>query len=793
MTKSINIVALKEQSAGRWRELLSTLGGVSADVLDGKNHPCPRCGGTDRFRMIDVDEGALLCNKCFRSNNGDGIAALQWLNGWSFPDALQHLGRYLGIDSNGNGQPKPDTLGIVAALKRVSVDSLKAYGATLAHRNGQPVVRVPCYNEAGEAHSYFDLGFSGDRLKKGMFRKGKGSSGLFFPGRLPAAGERWILCEGVKDACAYHAREYLACGLNTDQMAVKYARLFRGVNIIVMPDRTADAEAKAQKTAGKLHGVAASVRIGTLPLEIGGDADDARDVLKLDDGEALLRQAIADAVEWQPRADNAKEWQRNGDLIVIRPNSQPVAEVVESITNCLLAAGQLFVRTDQPVIIRPGTITPILNSRQLSGIINEFAEVLISTGEESSIYRPLPTEYGNVWLNRISVFEKLPKVRIFTRNPIYTADFRLAKPGFDPDSGIYYDGVPIVPSDNTHHLDELLQDFCWKTPGDRTNYIGILLTALLISKFIGSKPAVVFNGNQPELGKSILAQIIAIIRDGVPVETATYNPNDEEFEKRLGSIVRRGNTTIIIDNAKARGRVITIESAVLERSITDPILSFRLLGGSTDIRCENSHIFCITANTPEIGRDLITRSIIVSLYYEGDPTARAFRVVDPEGYASQYRVEVLSELCGMVERWKASGMPLASTKTRFNKKGWGNIIGGNLDTNGQPGFLKNASEAAEQMDAARREFGELVEAMSHSDRYYWTSAGLVKLAEEKGLLRWELGDGSARSKATRMGILTTRYIAERFELEGSAVAIFRQREGRRNREHFVEIEEDELF
>jgi hypothetical protein len=66
----------------------------------------------------------------------------------------------------------------------------------------------------------------------------------------------------------------------------------------------------------------------------------------------------------------------------------------------------------------------------------------------------------------------------------------------------------------------------------------MLLTAILVPRFIGSKPAALFNGNQALLGKSILAQIIAILRDGHPTETATYNPNDEEFEKRLGAIVR---------------------------------------------------------------------------------------------------------------------------------------------------------------------------------------------------------------------------------------------------------------
>jgi len=218
------------------------------------------------------------------------------------------------------------------------------------------------------------------------------------------------------------------------------------------------------------------------------------------------------------------------------------------------------------------------------------------------------------------------------------------RPGFDPQSGFYYAGPQIEPVAGTKHLDALLRDFCWKKPADRTNYLGILLTGLLVSRFIGSKPAALFNGNQPELGKSVLAQILAILRDGQHVETASYNPNDEEFENRIGTIVRRGVTTIIIDNAKARGRNAKIDSACLERSITDPILSYRLLGFSQEIRSENSHLFCITANSPDVSRDLITRCVVINLHYEGDPTKRSFSMDDPEAYVQTHRLELLGEL-----------------------------------------------------------------------------------------------------------------------------------------------------
>ncbi len=335
--------------------------------------------------------------------------------------------------------------------------------------------------------------------------------------------------------------------------------------------------------------------------------------------------------------------------IVVDPTTMPVADTLQKVTDQLLSTGNCFSRADQLVVIHDQSIAPVLSSPELAGLLNQHVEFYF-VDDQAGQYKPLPPAYANTWLNNRIETCRLPVIKLFTRNPVYTEDWRLVTPGYDEQSGICYAGPAVEVRNSTDHLDALLQDFCFKSPADRTNYIGMLLTALLIPRFVGSKPAALFNGNQPQLGKSILAQIIATLRDGHPAETATYNPNDEEFEKRLGAIVRRGVTTIIIDNAKGRARNPRIESACLERSITDPILSFRLLGYSQEIRAENSHIFCITANTPDVSRDLVTRSAVINLYYEGDPERRTFSIADPEGYAEEHRFELLGELIGMVER-----------------------------------------------------------------------------------------------------------------------------------------------
>ena len=288
-----------------------------------------------------------------------------------------------------------------------------------------------------------------------------------------------------------------------------------------------------------------------------------------------------------PPADEAPG--PTGRSVPIDPANIPVAETMGSITDVLLHAGDCYRRTGQVVRVAGTEITPVLTPADLGGLVNRHAEVVFES-EDGPLYRPLPTGYAGTWLCHPDQIGRLPNMALFTLNPVYTPDWRLAPPGYDRASEIFSAGPAAEPRPGTAHLDALLQDFCFRTPGDRTNYVGVLVTALLMPHFVGSKPAVLFNGNQPGLGKSVLAQVIAILREGRAAETASYNPNDEEFEKRLGAIVRRGATTIVIDNAKAGERAPRIDSAVLERSITDPILSYRLLGHSREIRAENSHL-----------------------------------------------------------------------------------------------------------------------------------------------------------------------------------------------------------
>lgn len=92
--------AVKATAAGRWLAILEALAPDLGPALarPGRHVACPRHGGRDGFRLFrdGAETGGGGCNTC--GLHGDGFALLQWLHGWTFPEALAAVARSLGLD-----------------------------------------------------------------------------------------------------------------------------------------------------------------------------------------------------------------------------------------------------------------------------------------------------------------------------------------------------------------------------------------------------------------------------------------------------------------------------------------------------------------------------------------------------------------------------------------------------------------------------------------------------------------------------------------------------------------------
>lgn len=95
---------VKGRAAGRWPEILSALAHVNSSYLTGRHGPCPKCGGTDRWRFTNLDDGGGgICNQCGKF--GDGFALLQSICGWDSKETLRRVAEYLGCQG-GNSQSR---------------------------------------------------------------------------------------------------------------------------------------------------------------------------------------------------------------------------------------------------------------------------------------------------------------------------------------------------------------------------------------------------------------------------------------------------------------------------------------------------------------------------------------------------------------------------------------------------------------------------------------------------------------------------------------------------------------
>jgi putative DNA primase/helicase len=105
-----DIPTVRAAAATRWPEILAANTPIPIESLDGNHHPC-LCGGIDRLRLIDAEAGAVLCNQCFNTRNGDGFAAIQHFRPCKFAEALALVAEHLGIepepvDVGKNGKPR---------------------------------------------------------------------------------------------------------------------------------------------------------------------------------------------------------------------------------------------------------------------------------------------------------------------------------------------------------------------------------------------------------------------------------------------------------------------------------------------------------------------------------------------------------------------------------------------------------------------------------------------------------------------------------------------------------------
>lgn len=115
---------VKKAAQGGWPGVLSRFG-IDVSLLTDRHSACPGCGGKDRFRFDDKDgDGTWLCSGGGDFQSGDGIALLMHVRCWEWKEAVQALGRELGLNGTEIKGPRNEGVARKPEAAKVKMNEL---------------------------------------------------------------------------------------------------------------------------------------------------------------------------------------------------------------------------------------------------------------------------------------------------------------------------------------------------------------------------------------------------------------------------------------------------------------------------------------------------------------------------------------------------------------------------------------------------------------------------------------------------------------------------------------------
>lgn len=236
----MNLETLKSQCRGRWQAVLMAAG-IPAALLNGRNQPCPFCGGKDRFRFTDHEQAGLYyCNQC---GPGDPVTLVSKMLDIPLPEAVKAIALVIGSvprqPHNGNGDRRAERARAMLAgcvpiqrgdpvTRYLSRRGLSGAPASLMHhpRAFEPfsgryvagmvaLVKDAAGDDAGLHITYLEKsggewGKANVRRQKQMRKFGRTLSGCAVQLRKPHEG-KLAVAEGIETALAVHELLDMTC------------------------------------------------------------------------------------------------------------------------------------------------------------------------------------------------------------------------------------------------------------------------------------------------------------------------------------------------------------------------------------------------------------------------------------------------------------------------------------------------------------------------------------------------------------------------------------------------------
>jgi len=458
----------------------------------------------------------------------------------------------------------------------------------------------------------------------------------------------------------------------------------------------------------------------------------------------------------EPRAEAPKGGGEAAHAPEIQINNRHLRDVTADTLEALEAANdppEMFIRAGALVRVREDEHgTPQIQSMDLNhvrGRADRCADFVRITkqGDNWIKTKVNPPEIVIKDLMALPTWP-FPALEAVVESPILRPDGSIFDaPGYDAKTRLYYRPVPgfehpRIPADPSEGevraaldlVNEAVGEFPYADRASAANTLGLLVTLLIRQAIPGPVPLALVDAPQAGTGKTLLAEIVAMIGTGRAGEMLGAPRDDEEWRKQITSKFSAGGTTIIVDNVEN-----ALYSPSLARALTSRTWTDRVLGRSEMVTVSQRATWIATGNNITLRGDLPRRCYWIRLdAKESRPWKRErFKHPNLTLWVEKSRGELVGAVLTIARAWHAAGKPKAEGIPRLGSfEAWAEIVGGILAFAGIEGFLGNLEELYSKADEGNAEWEAFLEE-------WWRQRGedpitvkdLAKLIEEKSSLK----------------------------------------------------------
>lgn len=595
---------------------------------------------------VNLDKG-LWRDFATDDSGGDLISLYAYLNGLNQGKAALALAERIGM--NGAAQPaqcqKPGNEW--TAITPIPADAPTAPAAhpqhgkpagqwTYRNASGQPLFHIYRFDPAGERKQFIPLTWcesatGGQAWRWQAVATPRPLYGLDRLADRPDASV--MVCEGEKaaDAASHLFPDWIAVTSPGGAQAPQQSdwKPVAGRRVVIWPDydepgrKYAAVVAKLAKAAG-----AADVRI-LAP--------------------AVLSSTLPDG--WDAADALAEGWTADR-LAALLAESAPAPAVKRAIT-LNIVAGELpelcdaaeaaLIRNEPNLYQRNGNLVRAVVSRSetVHGIKRPGGKILIAPLDADGVLDRLnqhirwqrwserksdwvacnaPRSIATMLLSRHGLWNFNPLVGVVTAPTLRPDGSVLDKPGYDAETGLLlvnhgvkFPKIPAKPTatDGRAALDFLIKEvlcgFPFAAPHDRSAALSAILTGC-VRHSLQFAPLHAFDAPRAGSGKSLLANVVALIATGAPATVMTFTPEPDELRKRIMAVLLQGDSIINFDNLDE-----PLKGDSLCTVLTAETFSERVLGANRNATAPTACTWLATGNNLIFHGDMTRRVVCCQL------------------------------------------------------------------------------------------------------------------------------------------------------------------------------------